>query len=238
MLVLLRIVFTTAWAYCIYQAARSAEGNRDVENLGPVLYLGLTLLIGLIVGAVWTPYLAQFVYGPLTDNLTDSTYVEPENRFLKMLRWAEARKRRKLIVLLCFLEGIFHPNRPHAFIVGLQNAKPGSWLEKVFAREVFRFGNGPNCELAAAALRRHGIDPGNHRSADINLILFAARRVVKPDAERIAVPRMPAPNSLKRNPKIRIFTKAEPSRPTPLQRTTTPTGTQKLPLLRDITRNG
>ena len=192
MLVLLRILLTSAWAYCIYQAAISAEGNRDVENLGPVMYLGLTLFLGLGVGAVWTPFLAQFVYGPLTDNFTGSTYVEPENRFLKMLRWAEARKRRRLILFLAFVEGMLHPNRPHPFIVGLQNARKGSWLEKVFAREVFRFGSGPNCELAAEALRRHGIDPGNHHNAEINHILFAARRVIKPDPEKIAVPRIPS----------------------------------------------
>ena len=71
---------------------------------------------------------------------------------------------------------------PSAFVIGLKNARPGSWLEKVFAREVFRFHNTQHCIQAYLALKRHGIDPRPHPNQEINVALLSLDRPDRPEA--------------------------------------------------------
>ena len=89
--------------------------------------------------------------------------------------------------------------------MGMKNARPGSWFEKVFAREVFRFHNTQNCVQAYLALRRRGIDPRPHPNQEINIVLLSLERPQRPEAETIAVTPAVHPPPLKRNPNIRLF---------------------------------
>jgi hypothetical protein len=99
-----------------------------------------------------------------------------------------------------------HPNLPAAFVVGMNNARPGSWLEKVFAREVWRFNNITNCVRAHEILRtRHRIDPGTHEQAEINLALMSQVREPAPALPPLAVPAAPPAPLPKRNARIRLF---------------------------------
>jgi hypothetical protein len=100
---------------------------------------------------------------------------------------------------------------PTAFILGFNNSKPGSWFEKVYAREVFRFNSTQNCVLAYDALKRHGIDPRPHPNPEVELALRALEREAKLEPDKVPLPPAPQITSLRRNPRIRLFEMEIPS---------------------------
>jgi hypothetical protein len=111
-----------------------------------------------------------------------------------------------MIRMLCFIEGVRAPWLPTAFNLGLKHAKPGSWFEKVYAREVFKFNNAENCMRAFKALKGQGIDPRPHHNPDVNTVLLSLERGPAPEPEVLAVPPAPPPPQLQRDPRIRIGT--------------------------------
>jgi hypothetical protein len=139
--------------------------------------------------------------------MTNSNSAERRNWLMQFVRWLDKKNRHPALVRwLCFIEGVRAPWLPTAFIMGLTHSRPGSWLEKVYAREVFKFNNAENCLKAFQALQRHGIDPRPHKSADVNMVLVSLDRSVAPDPERMPVPEAPPPAQPKRDPRIRIGT--------------------------------
>jgi hypothetical protein len=205
MLVLLRILFGGALIYEIVQGVRSAPGATEAGDLTGAFYLAICVGLGILNAMVWAPYLGAKVSGPLTGMITESTYVERTNWVLRLIRWFDVRGFRRTTLLLCFLEGVRHPSAPAAYVTGLKNARTNSWLEKVFAREVFRYSNAQNCVQAYLTLRRHGIDPRPHPSQEVNIVLLSLERPPRPEAEIIAVPSAPKAAPLKRNLRIRLF---------------------------------
>jgi hypothetical protein len=123
----------------------------------------------------------------------------------------------------CFLEGVHHPERPAAFVIGLTHAAKGSWLEKVYALALFRFDNARNCLLAYEALRRHRIGPRPHHNPEVNMLLLSLEREVRPAPESISVPPAPPVAALKRDRRIRLFDMDElaAAAPDPANRTDT-----------------
>jgi hypothetical protein len=109
-----------------------------------------------------------------------------------------------LIRFLCFIEGVRAPWLPTAFNIGLLHARPGSWMEKIYAKEVFRFNNAENCMRAFAALQRHGIDPRPHANPDVNAVLLSMERGASPGPDVMQVAPAPPPPTLKRNERIKI----------------------------------
>lgn len=215
MLILLRIVFGVALIYQLMEGGRSAPGTGEAGDLTGAYYLVVCVFLAILNALVWAPYLGAKVSGPLTGMITESTFVEGTNWVLRLIRWLDARRSRRAVTLLCFLEGIRHPAAPSAFVVGLNNARPGSWLEKVYAREVFRFNNTTHCVQAYLALKRHDIDPRPHPSQEVNIVLLSLERPARPDPAPMAVPAAPRPGPLKRNPRIRLFRRSgaeEPAR--------------------------
>jgi hypothetical protein len=133
---------------------------------------------------------------------------------MRLIRGCERRRWRRCVVALCFLEGVRHPRLPAQFIIGMHHARPGSWLEKVFAREVYKFSNVANAARAREILRlRHDDDPGPHRRIEVNLALLSDERAPRPDPEIVAVPAASPPPPLARNERIRLF--SSPARETP-----------------------
>jgi hypothetical protein len=106
--------------------------------------------------------------------------------------------------ILCFIEGVRQPHLPTAFVIGMNNARKGSWLEKVYAREVFKFSNAQHCLAAYNVLKTHGIDPRPHASPGVNLVLVSSEHEVKPAPPPVDVPPAPPPPNLQRNPRIDI----------------------------------
>ena len=205
MLVILRIVFGVALVYQIVDGARNAGGTGEAGDLTGAWYLVICVGLAILNALVWAPYLGNKVSGPLTGMITESTYVERINWVIHLIRWLDARGYRRAVVLLCFLEGVRYPSSPAAFAVGFKNARPGSWLEKVYAREVFRFNNTQSAIQAYLALKRHGMDPRPHHNQEVNVMLMALEKPPRADAPILPVPAAPKPAPLKRNPGIRLF---------------------------------
>ncbi len=204
-LITLRILFGAGLTYGFMKVCLNAQAAPQTGDLANAFYLAICVALAMANAVVWAPFFADRLSGPLTDVITRSTYVAPKHSLLRLIHWLENHGLRRLTLLLCFLEGIRHPNRPAAFVIGLNNARTGSWLEKVYARQVFRFDNARHCMQAFAALRRHGIDPRPHHNTEVNFVLLSLDRQAKPAADSVVIPpAVPAP-PLKRDPRIKLF---------------------------------
>lgn len=205
MLVLFRVFFTVLFLWLLARAGRDASANLndDVNNAG---LFALSVVVGIAAGATWAPVLGRAVAGPMTGLLTDGTVSEDRTWLIRFARRCEARGSRRLALMAAFAEGVRHPNLPAAFVVGMNNAKAGSWLEKVFAREVWTFNHVANCVRAHEILRlRHNEDPGTHEQAEVNLSLMSHLKEPLPELEPLAVPEAPPAPLPKRNARIRLF---------------------------------
>lgn len=209
-LIALRILFGASLAYAFSQVWQNAQTNPQTGDLVNAFYLALCVILAIANAVVWAPYFGDRLSEPLTGVMTRSTFVDRKNYLLRFVHWLENHHCRRLTLFFCFLEGIHYPNQPAAFVIGLNHAKSGSWLEKVFALEVFKFDNAQHCMLAYEALRRHGIDPRPHHNTEVNMVLLSLDRQVKPAAEKIAVPPAPEPAPLKRDRRIRLFDMGKP----------------------------
>jgi hypothetical protein len=205
MLVLLRIIFTGAFLYCIAQARENARTNLAAGDMENAFWVGAGVIAAIAAAITWAPYFGAKVADPLTGGMVKTPPAERKNALMWLIRWLDKKEKHPaLIRWLCFIEGVRAPWLPTGFIIGLAHAKPGSWLEKVYAREVFRFNNAENCIKAFNALMRHGIDPRPHPSPDVNIVLISQERSVAPDPGKLQVPSAPPPPPLARDRRIRI----------------------------------
>ena len=212
MLIALRILFGAIAVYFVREAMKVDHSVLVAGDTTPAYYLGVFVVIGIFNAFVWAPYLGRKVSDPLTAMLTESTFEEHSNWFLRFVRWHAGFGFRPVTVALAFLECVHKPDLPAGFILGLAFARPGSWLEKVFARELFRFDNLQHSIWAFRVLKRHGVDPRPHKRPEINLALMAHERVEKPEPARLPVPVQNQPVRLRRNSRIQLF---KPESPTP-----------------------
>jgi hypothetical protein len=190
-LVALRTLFGAGLAFGLFKVWQNARTSPDLGDLSNAFYLAVCVMLAMANGVVWAPLVGDAISGALTGVMTKGACVERRNRLLALIHWLENHGHRRWTALMCFLEAIRHPHRPAAFVIGLKNARPGSWLERVYAREVFKFDNAQNCALAYQVLRRHGIDPRPHPHPEVNLTLAWFEREAGPAPETIVVP--PAP---------------------------------------------
>jgi len=216
MLILLRIIFTGAFLYCAVQARDNARNNLAAGDMESAFWIGLAVLVAIACAIVWAPYLGAKVADPLAGGMVNTPFVERKNYLMQLVRWLDKRGNHPaLIRWLCFIEGVRAPWLPTAFYLGLLNSKEGSWLEKVYAREVFRFNNAEHCAEAFRALRRHGIDPRPHASPDVNIVLMSLERVIAPVPAALAVPAAPPPPPIQRDGRIRLGNTTRQIRPAP-----------------------
>ena len=208
MLVILRIFFTGLFLYCVVQARDNAQNNLVAGDLENAFWVGSGVIVAIACAIVWAPYLGGKVADPLTGGMVNSTLRERKNLLLLLIRWLDKKEKNPAFIRwLCFLEGVRAPWLPTAFNLGLKYAKPGSWLEKVYAHELFKFNNAENCMRAFAALQRHGIDPRPHQNPDVNAVLLSLERGPAPEPDILPVPPAPPPAPVKRNDRIRIGNK-------------------------------
>ncbi|HTH49970.1 MAG TPA: hypothetical protein VMB21_20825 [Candidatus Limnocylindria bacterium] len=215
MLLLFRIFLTSLFGWLLWRARHVATGSleADVTNAGN---FALSIVVGFLAALTWAPLLGEIVAGPMTGVLTDGSPAPDSTGLIRFIRRCEARGWHRLAVLLCFVEGVRHPSLPAAFVIGMNNAKPGSWPEMVFAREVFGFSNVANCLRAHDILKlRHDLDPGSHPVPAVTLALIAHMRVGRAEAPTLAVPAAPAGPPRTRNSKIRLFAAADRPKPDP-----------------------
>jgi hypothetical protein len=205
MLVLLRIIFTGIFFYCVVRARDNAQNNLVGGDMENAFWVGAGVLVAIACAIVWAPYIGGKVADPLTGGMVNSPLIERKNWLMQFARWLDKKhKWPRFIRWLCFVEGVRAPWLPTAFNLGLKHSEHGSWLEKIYAREVFKFNNAEHCLRAFEALQRHGIDPRPHKNPDVNTVLLSLERRPAPDPEIMPVPEAPPPPPLKRNERIRI----------------------------------
>lgn len=203
MLIVLRIVFGAALIYAL-AVALGAGGGSVGGDLAPALHLAVGLFLALANAIVWAPWLGGKIADPISGMFTADSSSGRPNRWLRLAQRCEARGWRRLAQVLAFAEGVRHPDQPGAFAVGLRTARPGSWLERVFAREVYRFDNIQNSVRAYQILKAHGERLPPHRNKEISALLLSLEREQRPEPPRLAVPRAMA-TAPRRNPRIRLF---------------------------------
>lgn len=206
MLVILRVLFGFALFAVIGRAVEVAGPEPQTEGTTDAAYLAVAVIIGIANAVVWAPWVGQWMADPLTGAFTSGNPGDFSNPVLQFAHKLALRGWRRAALLFAFLEGVRHPDLPGAFVLGMQQARKGSWLEKVFAREVWRFDNADNCLKAWRILREHGVEPDLHRRPEVNLLLLSQVREVPPTPSMLKVAPAPPVPRPSRNPRIRIFT--------------------------------
>jgi hypothetical protein len=224
-----RLILTGALLYGFLQAAKNASENPDAGDLTNAFWLAYCVIVGICAAIAWAPTVGSRLADPVTGILTDSTFVGSPNWLMKLVRWLEGGRCRCLVRWLCFVEGVRHPWLPAPFITGLNQARPGSWLELVFAREVYRFNNLQNCVQAFGVLRRRGYLPAPHPNTEVNLVLMSLERAAKPEAPILPVPTATSP-PLNRNPRIKLFESQDRPSSSSSPRSSSPEGTPPVSL--------
>lgn len=190
------------WAY--KEARVNALDNPMYGDIANAYWVAVVVALAVANGIVWAPFLGEKVGDPLAGGTINAEYKEPKNWVLKLIRWLEAKGARGPARWLCFVEGVRKPFLPAAFLVGMNNARPGSWLEKIYAQEVFRFNNAQNCLIAYNILKRHGIDPRPHANPGVNLVLISQEHEIKPDPSVLNVPLAPEAPKPERDKRIKL----------------------------------
>jgi hypothetical protein len=205
LLLLLRVLLSGAFVWLLWSASTEASANlsADVVNAGR---FALAIVVGFGAALTWAPVLGEEIAGPVTGLMGDGNVAQINFRLVRWAKHCQTRGWRRLALLLAFVEGVRRPNLPAAFVIGLRCARPGSWLELAFAREVWRFNNVANCVRAFDILvLHHDRRPRAHPVPEVNLALLAHTRPVPPPAEVLPVPSAPPPPPLERNERIRLF---------------------------------
>jgi hypothetical protein len=208
MMFLLRMGFAFAFVYCAMQAQGDPARASMSGDLDSAFWLACTVVCAVFSAIVWAPFLGEQMADPITGGMTNSEYREPKQWTLALIRHCERHDMKKAACYLCFLQGVRRPWLPSAFLIGLRNAEPGSWFEKVFAREVYRFNNVENTIRAYKILLAHGVEPAPHKNPGVNVILSKLEASDTPDPEMIAMRRGGTP-AVKRNRKIQIGVEEE-----------------------------
>ena len=205
MLLILRILFTAVFFYCVIEARDNARTNLVSGDMEAAFWVGTGVIVAILCAIVWAPFFGEKVADPISGGLVNSDPIDRKNRLMQLVRWLATKERAPgLIRILCFIEGVRRPWLPTAFNIGLSHSKPGSWMEKIYARELFRFNNVENCIRAFTALQRHDIDPRPHPNPDVNTVLMSLERGAAPEPEAMHVAPAPPPPTLKRNTRIQI----------------------------------
>lgn len=207
MLVLLRIVFTGLFLYCVVQARDNARNNLAAGDMENAFWVGVGVMVAIAAAIVWAPYLGEKVADPLTTGMVNSEFRERKNYLMQLIRWCDKKGHAAWVRWLCFIEAVRAPWLPTAYMLGMANSAEGSWLQKIYAREVFKFNNAEQCMRAFRILQRHGIDPRPHASPDVNVLLVSVDRTVAPDPGKLEVPKAPPPPAVERDNRIRIGNK-------------------------------
>jgi hypothetical protein len=203
---LLRIPITLAFAYTFY---RALTGGTQLGNASIVALAAFGLLGSIFMALLWAPVVGEKVSGPVTGMLVEETSMAAQPKLL--VQWISMLQRRgyhRLALGLIFIEGLRAPNLPHPALLGLGSAKPGSFLERCFAREVYRYNNIQNCLYAYSILKeRHGKIPPPHPQPEVNLAILSLTRERPPEPNKIPLKASGPTPKPPRNRRIRLFSR-------------------------------
>jgi hypothetical protein len=203
-LVLVRIPLTILFAYSL---VRSVQRYPQLEGGDMIFLLGYALAGSVLMAILWAPVIGEKLSDPLTSTFGSETSLPPDpNGVVQSIRWLQRRGWHRPAVFLVFVEGIRHPNLPQPALLGLRSARPGSFLERCFAREVFKYNNIQNCLHAFKILtERHGINPPLHTHPEVNLAIWNLSRESPPEPAKYQLKPAPEKPLTERNPRINLF---------------------------------
>lgn len=209
MLVLFRLIFTGLFLWLLAQLSRSGHGSIDTD-LQSAGWFATAVIVGIVAACLWAPVIGSALAGPVAGMMTDGATFEAKNGRHRWIYWALRHGHRRLALLFCFARGVWEPDQPAAFVIGMDNARAGSWLEKVFAREVWRFSNVQNCLRARDLLQyRHRVTPSDHEQSTVNLAVSSRLQESKPPAPVLPAPAPAVNPPLTRHARIQLFTGAD-----------------------------
>lgn len=203
-LFLVRIPLTVLFAYSLFKATMRYP---ELDGGDMVFLLGYALAGAVLIAILWAPVIGEKLSDPITGTLNTETSLPPDpNLVVQSIRSLQRRGWHRPALLLIFAEGIRHPNLPQPALLGLRSARPGSFLEKCFAREVFNYSNIQNCLLAYKILReRHGITPPLHHQPEVNLAISNLTRERPAEPAKYLLTPAPTKAPAERNPRIKLF---------------------------------
>ncbi len=206
---LVRIPLTILLAWTFY---RELMRHAELTGGGAILLLAYGLTGAIILAILWAPVIGDKLSDPLTSALSNATSLpSPPNRLVRWISQLQQRGWHRPALLLVFVEGIRHPNLPQPALLGLRSCRPGSLLERCFAREVYKYNNIQNCLHAYSILKeRHGICPPLHQHPEVNLAILNLTRQPAPEPAKVQVVPKPVPVTPPRNPRIQIFDESQP----------------------------
>jgi len=205
-LILVRIPLTLLFAYSL---AKAVLRESELSGGDMVFLLGYALAGAVVMAVLWAPVVGEKLSDPLTSTFTHETSLPPKaNTLVRWITRLQGRRYHRVALLLVFIEGVRHPDLPQPALLGLRSVRPGSFLEKCLAREVYKFNNVQNCLHAYKILtERHGITPPLHKHPEVNLALMNLSRERPPEPTTIALKPTAEPAPQARNPRIKLFEK-------------------------------
>jgi hypothetical protein len=204
LLTLLRIPLTLLFAFYLFRwLGRGGElAGDDI-----VLLMAYGLFGSIVLAILWAPVIGERISAPITSTLTQETSLPSEtNAVIGCIGRLQRKGWHRLALPLIFFEGIRHPTLPLPALLGLRSARPGSFLEKLFAREVYKYNNIQNCLHAYKILKeRHNWIPPAHHQPEVNLAIMSLTREPSPEPKKYEVKTLPPPATPQRNQRIKLF---------------------------------
>jgi hypothetical protein len=206
LLFLVRIPLTLLFAWSL---AKALLRESELSGGDMVFLLGYALAGAVVMAILWAPVVGEKLSDPVTSTLTRETSLPPKtNTLVQWITYLQRRGYHRPALLLVFIEGIRHPDLPQPALLGLRSVRPGSFLEKCLAKEVYKFNNVQNCLHAYKILtERHGIIPPLHKHPEVNLALMNLNRERPPEPAKIELKPTTEAAPPARNPRIRLFEK-------------------------------
>lgn len=198
-----RIPLTLLFAWSLTKAILNGP---ELSGGNMIFLLGYALAGAVVMAILWAPVIGEKLSDPLTSTFTHETSLPPQtNTLVRWITRLQSRGHHRTALLLLLLEGIRHPDLPQPVLLGLRSVRPGSFLEKCLAKEVYKFNNVQNCLYAYKILtERHGITPPLHKHPEVNLALMNLQRERPPEPAKIEL--KPAERAQPgRNPRIKLF---------------------------------
>jgi len=198
-LVLVRIPLTLLFAFSLSKAVRLFP---ELSGGDIFFFLCYALAGAVLLAVLWAPVIGQKLSDRFPSTVNFEISLPPVADYLvQMIRRLQGSGWNRVAILLVFIEGVRHPNLPHPALLGLLSARPGSFLERCFAREVLKFSNIQNCLYAYKVLtERHGIIPSLHQHPELDLAIPSLNRECSPEPARCELKPAPQLLAAERNP--------------------------------------
>jgi hypothetical protein len=201
---LLRVPLTIAF---VYTFVKLSTRNSELSGGDIILVLAYGLFGAIAIAILWAPVIGEKISDPLTSTLTSETSLPAApNLLVQWITWLQRKGYHRLALVLVFVEGVRHPTLPQPALLGLRSVRPGSFLERCFAREVYHYNNIQNCLHAYKILKeRHGVSLPLHKHPEVNLAIMGMNREPHPEPARLQVKPSQSTQPPQRNERIKLF---------------------------------